>query len=526
MAQQSMSAFTSSVADDDAQRARVQAHTRSWKKPFTPAIGKCVYGLAHVRGGGSAFPGEVVEKLDPGFLARTLSNLPLGTVVVSGTNGKTTSTRMVVSLLESLGLKVFTNPTGSNFVRGVISSLLPQISLSGKLDADIAVLELDEAYSVKFVQQVQPRYTLLLNVMRDQLDRFGEIDTTARLLAHAAHATSGTLILNREDPLISSLAKQVREGTKVSYYGLGSDNLRKLFPNDAQLHSSTLHAIEKLSGTAMPVDQQAEESREEEWQRAASLPADVLLTGVETGFASLSMDGTVRRTSMRVSGVYNMFNAAGALVVARAVVADASRVVNGEAAGAAVASGADAGAKAAAADHATLSPAQRERLEKASQLSTTQLIDALSAVTPAFGRGETVMVNNVPVELVLVKNPGGFRLALHSFPAQGTSTMIAINDEYADGRDMSWLWDVDFASLVATGVSEVTGVRAWDMATRLAYDGVEVQETQTDLHEALTAFLQREPHQPKRIYCTYTAMLALRQELSQIATIENVGVRA
>lgn len=504
MAQQSMSAFTSSVADDDAQRARVQAHTHSWKKPFTPAIGKCVYGLAHVRGGGSAFPGEVVEKLDPGFLARTLSNLPLGTVVVSGTNGKTTSTRMVVSLLESLGLKVFTNPTGSNFVRGVISSLLPQISLSGKLDADIAVLELDEAYSVKFVQQVQPRYTLLLNVMRDQLDRFGEIDTTARLLAHAAHATSGTLILNREDTLISSLAKQARHGTHISYYGLGSDNLRELFPNDAQLHSSTLHAIEQLTGSAMPIDQEAEKSREAEWQRASSLPADVLLTGVETGFATLRMDGLEKRTSMRVSGVYNMFNAAGALAVARAVVADASKSVDLE----------------------NVSPTQRQRLEKASQLSTTQLIDALSAVTPAFGRGETVMVNNVPVELVLVKNPGGFRLALHSFPAQGTSTMIAINDEYADGRDMSWLWDVDFASLASTGVSEVTGVRAWDMTTRLAYDGVNVQQTQTNLHEALMAFLQREPEKPKRIYCTYTAMLALRQELSQIATIENVGVRA
>lgn len=504
MAQQSMSAFTSSVADDDAQRARVQAHTHSWKKPFTPAIGKCVYGLAHVRGGGSAFPGEVVEKLDPGFLARTLSSLPLGTVVVSGTNGKTTSTRMVVSLLESLGLKVFTNPTGSNFVRGVISSLLPQISLSGKLDADIAVLELDEAYSVKFVQQVQPRYTLLLNVMRDQLDRFGEIDTTARLLAHAAHATSGTLILNREDPLISSLAKQARHGTKVSYYGLGSDNLRKLFPNDAQLHSSTLHAIEQLTGNAMPVDHEAEKSSEAEWQRASSLPADVLLTGVETGFATLLMDGLEKRTSMRVSGVYNMFNAAGALAVARAVVADASKSANLE----------------------NISPAQRQRLEKASHVTTEQLIDAVSTVTPAFGRGETVMVNNVPVELVLVKNPGGFRLALHSFPAQGTSTMIAINDEYADGRDMSWLWDVDFASLASTGVSEVTGVRAWDMATRLAYDGVNVEQTQTNLHEALMAFLQREPEMPKRIYCTYTAMLALRQELSQIATIENVGVRA
>lgn len=103
----------------------------------------------------------------------TLQQLPLGVVLVSGTNGKTTTTRMVASMLESLGLKVFTNPTGSNFTRGVVSSLLAEVSLGGKLDADIAVLELDEAYAVHFVKQVQPDYCLLLNVMRDQLDRFG-----------------------------------------------------------------------------------------------------------------------------------------------------------------------------------------------------------------------------------------------------------------------------------------------------------------------------------------------------------------
>ena len=176
----------------------------AWNSFATPLIGKAVRAasrLAH--GGGSAFPGKIVERIDPGFLARTLDRLPLGVVLVSGTNGKTTTTRMVASMLESLGLKVFTNPTGSNFTRGVVSSLLSEVSLSGKLDADIAVLELDEAYAVHFVRQVQPDYCLLLNVMRDQLDRFGEIDNTARLLSKAAEATTGTVVLNREDPRIA-----------------------------------------------------------------------------------------------------------------------------------------------------------------------------------------------------------------------------------------------------------------------------------------------------------------------------------
>ena len=140
----------------------------AWNSFATPLIGKAVRAasrLAH--GGGSAFPGKIVERIDPQFLSRTLAQLPLGVVLVSGTNGKTTTTRMVASMLQSLGLKVFTNPTGSNFTRGVVSSLLAEVSLSGKLDADIAVLELDEAYAVHFVKQVPPDYCLLLNVMRD-----------------------------------------------------------------------------------------------------------------------------------------------------------------------------------------------------------------------------------------------------------------------------------------------------------------------------------------------------------------------
>ena len=119
---------------------------RSWHAFATPAIGKAVRWAARLtRHGGSAFPGKVIERIDPGFLRRTLSRLPLGVVLVSGTNGKTTTTRMVASMLSDMGLHVFTNPTGSNFTRGVVSALLNEVTLSGALDADIAVLELDEA---------------------------------------------------------------------------------------------------------------------------------------------------------------------------------------------------------------------------------------------------------------------------------------------------------------------------------------------------------------------------------------------
>ncbi|MDO4901825.1 Mur ligase family protein, partial [Actinomyces sp.] len=152
---------------------------------LTVALGRTARALARLRGGGSggtAFPGLVMERTDPGFLARTLDRLPHGVVLVSGTNGKTTTTKMVVQLLRDQGLKVFTNRTGSNFVRGVLAALLTEVDAAGRLDADVAVLELDEAHAVHFVRSVKPRAALMLNVMRDQLDRFGEIDYTASLL--------------------------------------------------------------------------------------------------------------------------------------------------------------------------------------------------------------------------------------------------------------------------------------------------------------------------------------------------------
>ena len=148
------------------------------------------------------------------------------------------------------------------------------------------------------------------------------------------------------------------------------------------------------------------------------------------------------------------------------------------------------------------------------------LIDSLSKVSPAFGRGESLTVQGRPLDLVLVKNPSGFRLGLSSFAAGGVATMIAINDNYADGRDMSWLWDVEFASLAEEGVRMISGVRAYDLALRLKYDDVDFDAVEPDLKLALTRFLQENPDQPARIFCTYTAMLALRKLLGAYTEVE------
>ncbi len=422
------------------------------------AVGKLARQATKIRGGGgSAFPGLVVERLDPSFLARSLASLPHGVVVVSGTNGKTTTTKMVVELLQGQGLTVFTNRSGSNFTRGVVASLLGEVGLNGRLTADIAVLELDEAHAVHFVKAVAPDHSLLLNVMRDQLDRFGEIDTTADLLRTiATHTTSG-VVLNREDPRVRRIADALSAQT-VTYFGLDA-SLHKHFPSDDDFHGSA---------TSYP-------------DAAAALPeAAVTLTGLTATGGSFNLSGREISTTLQVNGAYNTYNAAAALALVDQILGGA--------------------------------------------INEDALVKSLAAVSPAFGRGESLTVNGQPLDLVLVKNPAGFRLGLSSFAPTGVASMIAINDNYADGRDMSWLWDVSFESLAEGGVSMVSGVRAYDMALRLRYDDVDFTAVQTDLATALEEFLSAHPDQPKRIFCTYTAMLALRKLLGSYTTVEAFDV--
>ena len=507
----------------------VDAKTRRpWHAFATPLIGKAVRKAARLaHSGGSAFPGKIAETIDPGFLARTLGQLPLGVVLVSGTNGKTTTTRMVASVLENLGLKVFTNPTGSNFTRGVVSALLDRVTLGGRLDADIAVLELDEAYAVHFVRQVKPRYCLLLNVMRDQLDRFGEIDNTARLLSSVAEVTTGTVVLNREDPRIAALADVAPAMAAVRYFGLDA-SLRSFFPSDDDMattvslpglgtaaeHMESVQASAAASDGSDAADKADQSCPDGDSDAGGhtpeTLPADVTLMAVGDHQAMFRIDGADLTTPVRLEGVYNLYNAAAALAVVRAVLTDIRRGTIGT-----------PGEESTGAPDTDASAA---RMALVAQSDTDALLAALSTVTPAFGRGESIDVNGSTVELLLVKNPMGFRLSLASFPSEGHDTMICINDEYADGRDMSWLWDVDFTSLRGTGVAMVSGVRAWDMALRLEYDQVPVAEVDTELDKAVERFVTADPGTPKHIYCTYTAMLAVRARLGRMTEVADAGV--
>ena len=427
------------------------------------ALGRTARLAARMRGGGSggtAFPGLVMERTDPDFLERTLSRLPRGVIVVSGTNGKTTTTKMVVQLLREQGLKVFTNRTGSNFVRGVLAALLTEVDAAGNLDADLAVLELDEAHAVHFVARVRPRACLLLNVMRDQLDRFGEIDYTASLLHSIAKATSDVVVLNGDDPRLAAPAFLEDVTARVVSFGAGED-LRSLFLSDDDLRT----------GLASPRD------------RGEGPGPRVTLEAINGQRATVRVDGASHKVDFAIPGVHNLLNACAALGVVLEVLGEDADLPG--------------------------------------------LLATLGTVQAAFGRGEVLTLDGRPVQLSLVKNPAGFRMGLLSAAAQaqaGEVVVVAINDEYADGRDMSWLWDVDFAALRTNGVAVVTGVRAWDMALRLRYDDVEVTDVEPDLRKAV-ALMRRaatDADRPMRIFTTYTAMLALRSILGEMTDVEEV----
>src|SRR5690606_12783389 len=249
------------------------------------------------------------------------------------------------------GQRVFTNPTGSNFTRGVISAMLAEIPLSGRLDADWAVLELDEAHALHFARAVAPTHTLLLNVARDQLDRFAEIDQTAQLLTRLAEQTTRSVVLNVDDSFISRIRSQVREGVDVSWFG-----------------------IDPTCAEVLPALQEAD-VRVSESEGAAALPSSaettLLVLHDERSFTVTGSGADVGPLTLRQRGLAAMINATAATAMARTVLA--------------------------------------ERFD--SGVTAT----ALSVVTPPFGRGEVIDVDGQPLELVLVKNPAGFTVALGTY---------------------------------------------------------------------------------------------------------------
>lgn len=388
-------------------------------------------------------PGLVVETLVPGYLGVMLRKLPDGVVVVTGTNGKTTTTKMIVELLRANGKRVLTNATGSNLTRGIISTVSQQATKSGHLPFDIAVFELDEAYAYQFTNVIRPTWVLGLNASRDQLDRFGEVDTVARLVSNTMLAATKGIVVNADDKRLSAAV----EGAKVPLVYFGVDpTLLRYFPRDDELV-----AVKSVgSKVAGAVHKQF-----------------VTLGAFKNDQATYTVAGQKIQTKLRVTGQHNFQNAAGALAVVHSVLPN---------------------------------------------VSPAMLAEQLEKIEPAFGRGQVfTLKNGTQLQLNLVKNPASFRQGLASYVQPDVATMIAINDNLADSRDMSWLWDIDFSSLGQSVIALTTGSRAADMALRLSYDDIQVGEIEPDIEKALRKFSARPGD--KVVFASYTAMMRLHHLL-------------
>lgn len=419
------------------------------QRALATMTGKAVKaGLKFRRHGGHTLPGLIVESLFPGYLRKMVDQLPEGVVLITGTNGKTTTTKIVTDILKASGKKVLTNQTGSNLTRGIVSSITQHATATGKLKQDIAVLEVDEAQARRLVENIKPDWVLALNVSRDQLDRYGEVDTIASYIAAAMSEASRGIITNARDPHLIKAAQTASKGrpVEVEYFG-AAEKLTRFFPSDYE-----------LAAVEVPV-----KSRE----KIPSMAVE--LKDFDGQNVSYKIDGRVHEAELRLRGQHNFLNAAAALAICAKLLPDV--------------------------------PAE-------------SLLESLSKVELAFGRGEKYQLRSgAQIELVLVKNPASFTQALSSYGAKDTNLMIAINDNIADGRDVSWLWDVDFKPLAGQRVAVTSGRRAGDMALRLSYDDINVANIEPSLQKALK--LLGEMNGPKVILSTYTAMLQLYKLLSK-----------
>jgi UDP-N-acetylmuramyl tripeptide synthase len=426
-------------------------------------LGKCLLWATRLRGGGSALPGLVVEKIAPSFLENCADHFDM-TALVAGTNGKTTTTKMMRSVLEADGRRVVTNAAGSNMPRGIISAIIWHMDWQGNLQADVGLFEIDEGFAPQVAKSLEPRAITVLNLLRDQLDRYGELNRTAQLIADASpHAE--TAILNADDPLVAELGG----GAPHTVYFGADGHIRKQVPHDGALHQ------DEASGDVREMESQ-EENRLVRVRSAE--PA-------ESGqHLELDVAGDAWSLYLQMAGVFNAYNAAAAATLGYLL------EVPGETATRALESVAPAFGRS-------------ERIQIGDKHVTLLLVK-----NPA---GFNQIIDTY--------------LSGSSNSAEGSDipTLISINDNYADGRDVSWLWDVNIEKLAGTGEFITGGIRGYDMALRLHYAEI-TSQTELEPEVALETLLERIPEGGEGyIVPTYTAMLQLRKLLSKYTTLQEAG---
>ena len=332
--------------------------------------GKIVRALAKIRGGGSAFPGYVTTKLAPNFLRDVTGQFRYGIVYVLGSNGKSTTTHMLTEVLRGHGLTVFTNPSGANLPQGIASSILAESSVLGRLDADIGVLEVDEAFALEFAAVVPPSTVLVLNTQVDQLYRFYETERVADMMLDTAERASLHIVSNREDPYLSKIARRYAAGDAttdpdITYFG----------------------ASESLIASAPHGLFNATDYRDAHQALEPHVALAELVSTDRTG-ATIDVAGHVIDVTLPAKGLHYAIDAAAALATAAVVLGD------------------------------------RFRAESA--------VAAFASMKPAYGRGELLQFGDEQVEFVMFKNAASLQLNLDALPEPPEQVLLAIDEGTPD----------------------------------------------------------------------------------------------
>jgi lipid II isoglutaminyl synthase (glutamine-hydrolysing) len=416
-------------------------------------------------GGGTTLPGKLLWKLDPTAVDRLAARLSAGSAVLSATNGKTTTAAMAASILRER-FRLAHNSSGANLVSGVASTLLD----AG--DAELGLFEVDEAALPEVVERVRPHSVCLANLFRDQLDRYGELEHVAERWRRAVHGLPGdaALALNGDDPQVGDLARE-RPGAIV--FGVDDPSVARPSLQHAAdskycvrcgtLYDYVAAYVGHLGDYRCPACGHARPP-------LAVAARRIELNGLESVGFELGLPGGTHTVRLNVPGLYNVYNALAAASLASSLGAGPAEIVRG-----------------------------------------------LASFNAAFGRFERIAIGERTLLMLLIKNPAGANEAVRTIIDGGAPSvaLIALNDAIADGRDVSWIWDVDFEPLIG-GLERLvaSGERAAELALRFKYGGLDANAIDVipSLQSALDRGLELTPPGGELVVLpTYTAMLALRK---------------
>ena len=426
-------------------------------------------------------PGKLLWKLDPSAISRLAARLPQGSAALSATNGKTTTAAMTAEILGG-HVRLAHNRSGANLVSGVASTLL---AADG---AELGLFEVDEAALPQVAALVRPRVLCLGNLFRDQLDRYGELELIAerwRTLVHEL-PPEATLVVNGDDPQLGDL---VAERPDAVVFGI--DDPRHARSGGPQHAADSTHCVRcgapylfHAAYVGHLGDYECTQCGHRRPPLTVSASA-IELDGLDGASFDLRVPGDERRVTLRLPGLYNVYNALTAAALARALGSSFDEIVSG-----------------------------------------------LERFDAAFGRFERIEMDGRGLLMLLIKNPAGANEAVRTLVtgAAPTLAVVALNDAIADGKDVSWIWDVDFEPLLDELQRViVTGDRAAELALRFKYAGFdpEAVEVIPALERGLDRGLELTPDGGELVVLpTYTAMLALRRIVSKRGHVPDYWVRA